>query len=170
MAEGLSVNSLCSSDNGTWTRPGGHGGKKSFSCRWPDGCTSRKTSGSFPRWLYLPSLAAFQTSVTFGESHGGRGCPCSAPRAPHSVSWSVVTEHTASTLEPLTGGLKPSPVSQSLSLRTRLVPVAPGSHTGFSLAGHWAQLPRVQVQSIQSLYIWAEIGWAGDQGRERASG
>lgn len=79
MAEGLSVNSLCSSDNGTWTRPGGHGGKRSFSCRWPDGCTSRKTSGSFPRWLYLPSLAAFPNRCHLWGEPWGEGVSLLSP-------------------------------------------------------------------------------------------
>ncbi|XP_040591011.1 uncharacterized protein C1orf167 homolog isoform X3 [Mesocricetus auratus] len=45
------TNSLCSTDNGTWNRPGGHGGKRSFSCRWLSGCTSKKRAGSSPRPL-----------------------------------------------------------------------------------------------------------------------
>lgn len=60
---------------------------------------------------------------------------------------------------------------QSLNLRPgclwhwlpMLVPAGPGS-----FAGHWAQLPRPQVQSIQSLYVWAEIPRPGCEGRGKS--
>lgn len=84
----FSVNSLCSSDSGTWTRPGGHGGKGSFSCRWLSGYSSRKRAGSFPRWLYLtsPSQSSKQCHL-WAEPGRGEGLSLlSTPRFPHSVS------------------------------------------------------------------------------------
>lgn len=44
-----------------------------------------------------------------------------------------------------------------------LVPAGPGS-----FAGHWAQLPRPQVQSIQSLYVWVKIEQPGWEGRGKS--
>lgn len=123
----FSVNSLCSSDSGTWTRPGGHGGKGSFSCRWLSGYSSTRRAGSFLRWLYL-TLPSQPSSVTFGLSQGERGAvPAQHPEV--SSFTKLISDYRALWLsEPLTGGHKPRPVSVTQP-ETRLL-VALATHAG----------------------------------------